>query len=425
MGQKDSFIEEGRLLARFHDPNIVKVRRFFELNGTVYLVMDFCEGEPFDALLSRRKKLPYNELVCILKPLLTALDKIHSAGFLHRDIKPGNIFIKEDGSPVLLDFGAARQRISEQSRSMTSLATPGYAALEQYSTSGSSQGPYTDIYGLGATAYRAILGERPPDSTDRLLNETYTSLISKNIGESFPNKFLIGLDKALSLKPNDRQQSIQEFKCDLFDTPLVGSNNKKNLKWIWISALALFFISFNIMFFTKLEDGLELLQSTPKKVLPTSIPESEVYKLPEPKERDKKESKDKESKEPKERDKKESKDKENMKPRQEAENLAVESPIKNPMNVELNQLIMIYRPDSEVFYPRDSKVLGEQGIVGLQLSIDEYGVVSSVHVVKTSGFSRLDNAAEQLASRIRFRPYLVDSLPRTVNAGLSIKFQLN
>jgi protein TonB len=93
--------------------------------------------------------------------------------------------------------------------------------------------------------------------------------------------------------------------------------------------------------------------------------------------------------------------------------------------VELNQLVMVYRPDTEVFYPRLSKDIGEQGIVGVQLFINENGEVRSVSVVKSSSFARLDNAAMQLASRIRFRPYLVNGVPSRVNAGISIKFQLN
>jgi serine/threonine protein kinase len=222
---KDSFIEEGKTLARFDDPNIVQVRRFFELNGTAYLVMDFCDGEPLDALLNRRKQLLYDELVGVVKPLLSALDKVHSAGFLHRDIKPGNIFIKNNGVPILLDFGAARQRIFEQSRSMTSLATPGYAALEQYSTSGTSQGPYTDIYGLAATIYRAITGERPPESTDRLLNETYKPLTSQNIAGEYSKDFLVAIDKALSIRPINRHQNIGEFRDSLFK-----NENKKKLE---------------------------------------------------------------------------------------------------------------------------------------------------------------------------------------------------
>ncbi len=93
--------------------------------------------------------------------------------------------------------------------------------------------------------------------------------------------------------------------------------------------------------------------------------------------------------------------------------------------VELNQLIMVYRPDTEVFYPRLSKDIGEQGVVGVQLFINEVGEVRSVSVIRSSGFSRLDNAATQLASRIRFKPYLVNGVPSRVNAGISIKFQLN
>ena len=160
------FLEEARILARFEHPNIVAVRRFFEANGTAYLVMDYCDGEPLDEVIKRNGPLSKEQLERILLPLLDGLEEIHGTNFLHRDIKPANIFIRRDGSPVLLDFGAARQETGNHSRSVTSLATAGYAAVEQYSTRG-KQGPWTDIYGLGATLYRAVTGEKPQESTDR------------------------------------------------------------------------------------------------------------------------------------------------------------------------------------------------------------------------------------------------------------------
>ena len=165
------FLEEARILARFEHPNIIAVRRFFEANGTAYLVMDYCEGEPLDEIIKREGPLSNARLNNILFPLLDGLEQIHETSFLHRDIKPANLYIRADGSPVLLDFGAARQEIVGHSRSVTSLATPGYAAFEQYSTKG-KQGPWTDIYGLGATLYRAVTGEKPQDSPDRILEDT-------------------------------------------------------------------------------------------------------------------------------------------------------------------------------------------------------------------------------------------------------------
>ena len=124
------FLEEARILARFEHPNIIAVRRFFEGNGTAYLVMDYCDGEPLDEIIKRDGPLSKGRLDLILFPLLDGLEQIHGTNFLHRDIKPANIYIRTDGSPVLLDFGAARQETGNHSRSVTSLATAGYAAVE-------------------------------------------------------------------------------------------------------------------------------------------------------------------------------------------------------------------------------------------------------------------------------------------------------
>ena len=107
----ERFLDEARILARFSEPNIIGVQRFFEANGTAYLVMDYCEGESLDEKIKKNGPLNKNQLEKILFPLLDGLEKVHKANFLHRDIKPANIFIRFDGTPVLLDFGAARQEI--------------------------------------------------------------------------------------------------------------------------------------------------------------------------------------------------------------------------------------------------------------------------------------------------------------------------
>ena len=145
----DRFLDEARVMARFKHPNIVQVQHFFQAHGTAYIVMEYVEGETLSDLLKRRGTLTEAELKHILLPLLAGLIDVHEAGILHRDIKPGNILLRAaDGSPVLVDFGAARQAVGVRSRSVTAVLTPGYAPIEQYSSRG-RQGPWTDMYALG------------------------------------------------------------------------------------------------------------------------------------------------------------------------------------------------------------------------------------------------------------------------------------
>ena len=204
------FLEEARILARFEHPNIIAVRRFFEGNGTAYLVMDYCDGEPLDEIIKRDGPLSKERLDLILFPLLDGLEQFHGTNFLHRDIKPANIYIRRDGSPVLLDFGAARQETGNHSRSVTSLATAGYAAVEQYSTRG-KQGPWTDIYGLGATLYRAVTGEKPQESTDRMLEDTLEPAVDKARGR-YPASLLAAIDAAMAVRPQQRPQSVAKWR---------------------------------------------------------------------------------------------------------------------------------------------------------------------------------------------------------------------
>lgn len=208
---RERFLSEARILARLDHPNIVAVRRLLEANQTAYLVMDYCEGRPLDEIIESDGPLSPSAFEKLLWPILDALHHIHKAGLIHRDVKPANIFVRSDGSPVLLDFGAAKNEISQHSRSVTSLATAGYAPLEQYDTRG-NQGPWSDIYGFSATLYRALTGERPPDAAGRVLKDSLEPLL-KRLDGKLDARVLMAIDKGLGVLPDARPQSVEAWRA--------------------------------------------------------------------------------------------------------------------------------------------------------------------------------------------------------------------
>jgi serine/threonine protein kinase len=227
-GGLERFIREARTLARFDHANIVRVHSVFEFNGTAYMVMRFEKGETLAALLERRHALPESELVRIVMPILDGLELVHGSGFIHRDIKPDNILIRVDGSPVLLDFGSARLALG-RSHTVTILVAPGYAPIEQYYNSGESQGPWTDIYGLGATCYRAIAGHPPLDAIARSkgkLGSTEEMLLPALVAGNgrYSDRFLRAVDSALEFSERDRPQAIGDWRRMLLEEkPAVSS----------------------------------------------------------------------------------------------------------------------------------------------------------------------------------------------------------
>ncbi|MFQ5660607.1 MAG: protein kinase [Gammaproteobacteria bacterium] len=215
----ERFITEARTLARFEHPDIVRVLAVFEENNTGYMVMAYEQGQSLQEKLAGKKTLEETELLKILIPILGGLEVVHKAGFIHRDIKPDNIFIRNDGSPVLLDFGSARQALGEQTKTLTSLVTPGYAPFEQYFSKSDEQGPWTDIYGLGATLYRAVAGVVPLDAVDRSKailegrKDVFVPVVEIGRG-TYSGRFLKAIDHAIQFKKQDRPQTISEWKRD-------------------------------------------------------------------------------------------------------------------------------------------------------------------------------------------------------------------
>lgn len=163
---REKFVEEARILARLDHPNIVRVQRFFEENGTAYLVMDYHDGTSLDQRLEGGKRLPEAEAVALLLPILEALSHIHAQKLVHRDVKPSNVYLKGGRTPILLDFGAARTALGERTRNLSVLLTPGYAPIEQYNPHG-QLGPWTDVYAAAATLYRMLTGKAPLDANSR------------------------------------------------------------------------------------------------------------------------------------------------------------------------------------------------------------------------------------------------------------------
>jgi serine/threonine protein kinase/WD40 repeat protein len=211
----DRFIEEAQALARFDHPNIVRVHRYFRANNTGYMVLHFEDGGSLRSWLEGLGRPPrQDELDRLIAPLLDALEIVHAADFLHRDIAPDNIMLRRDGSPVLIDFGSARGVIAGHSRTVSALVKPGYSPYEQYATSGASQGPWTDIYALGATLYHAVAGKRPPDAPSRVVDDEYIPAREAAVG-SYRGGFLDAIDKALRIDVGERPQSIAEWRSAL------------------------------------------------------------------------------------------------------------------------------------------------------------------------------------------------------------------
>lgn len=206
----DSFINEARLLAQFDHPSLLKVYRFWQANGTAYMVMPFYEGVTLKERLRQLGGPPDERwLMALLASLTDALKIIHAEHCLHRDIAPDNILMLADsGRPLLLDFGAARQVIGDATQALTAILKPGYAPVEQYAEVPSlKQGPWTDVYALCAVIHGAMMGSKPPVSVARTVADTYVPLLRSAAGRYSP-RFLQAIDDGLQVRPAERTASM-------------------------------------------------------------------------------------------------------------------------------------------------------------------------------------------------------------------------
>ena len=220
----ERFLDEAKTLAAFDHPNINKVIRFLEANGTAYLVLEYVEGRTLSEVLREQGRLPAPMLERLLADVLSGLEDVHAAGYVHRDLKPANLMLRPDGSAVVLDFGAARQAVGSRSKSVTTILTPGYAPIEQYDIKAKEDdvGPWSDLYALGMVAYRCISGVADgelPDAVARARNQR------KGVGDLAPAatvgkrkydaKLLAAIDRAIEVHEEDRPQSVAAWQAQL------------------------------------------------------------------------------------------------------------------------------------------------------------------------------------------------------------------
>ena len=213
----ERFIKEARNLVRFKHPNIVRVMSVFQQNNTAYMVMEFEEGVDLRTYLKQHSGVDETALRALIMPVIKGLGQVHRHGFIHRDIKPANILMRKNGSPVLLDFGSARNATRYTASQMTALVSAGYAPLEQYnSDADEQQGPWTDIYAIGGVLYFAVTGRDPVDSTQRgsaLLNGGKDPQIPASVlmRGRYSAAFLYAIDWALRFRIADRPQSLKDW----------------------------------------------------------------------------------------------------------------------------------------------------------------------------------------------------------------------
>ena len=237
------FLEEAQRLAKFNStPGVVRIFDSFTRNDTAYIVMEYLEGEDVKHMLeSRGGKLPFDEAIKIILPVLAVLKHVHSAGIIHRDISPDNVFVTKDGEVKLLDFGAARYATTAQSKSLSVILKMGYAPEEQYRSRG-NQGPWSDVYAVAATLYRMITGIVPEESMERKANDKVKD--PSKLGVDIPKSAENALMNAFIVNAEERTQTAEEFERQLLSDKeverIIVKKAKKDVgRWpLWLKIFA-------------------------------------------------------------------------------------------------------------------------------------------------------------------------------------------
>ena len=224
------FFEEGRALAHLNHPNVVRVLNFFRANETVYMVMQYERGRTLQEHISKHKGAIREAFVRnVFTRLLNGLREVHAQRLLHLDIKPSNIYLRTDGNPVLLDFGAARQALGNDGPMLKPMYTPGYAAPEQYKAP-DQMGPWTDMYSIGASMYACLAGCAPQAADARLNKDILVPAMMRWDGQ-FSDRMLEIIDWCLNLNHLYRPQSVFALQKALVEA-VTPPAPKVNPNWL-------------------------------------------------------------------------------------------------------------------------------------------------------------------------------------------------
>jgi len=225
-----SFINEARLLAKFDHPSLVKVYRFWEDNATAYMVMPYLQGS---TLRDTRRAMPNPPdeawIRGVLDPMLAALEQLHGEGVFHRDVAPDNILLPPAGAPILLDFGAARRVISDRTQSLTAILKPSYAPIEQYADmAGMRQGPWTDLYALGAVMHFLLFGVPPAPATARAVQDDAEQIEQRVVAGVSP-RFMSLVAWMLGVRPLERPQNVAMVRAALRGEVAIPSRVRRDV----------------------------------------------------------------------------------------------------------------------------------------------------------------------------------------------------
>ncbi len=224
------FFEEGRALARLSHPNVIRVLNFFRANETVYMVMEYEHGRTLQEYIQKHQGHMSERFIRgVFTRMLNGLREVHSHKLLHLDLKPSNIYLRSDSTPVLIDFGAARQTLSTDQPMLKPMYTPGFASPEHYGTR-KDLGPWSDIYSVGASMYACLAGNAPQSADERLKKDTLVPAMMRWDGQ-FSDRLLEIIDWCLNLNHLYRPQSVFALQKALVEA-ITPPRPKTNPNWL-------------------------------------------------------------------------------------------------------------------------------------------------------------------------------------------------